>query len=285
MYRSFSCCLIILFLNGCAAVNSGRLSEIFAADTADSVESGDQTSFEPERQALFDQPYIDPLTDYLIEYYADADRRSVLQQVRDERDRRCEEVATGFAAEPSTREALQRFNAGYAYSCPEQVAVFEERVNREAARSLPEPSELPDPPSAPETVKTPEPKPQTVSTKIIPDQALSDCYLLTTIRNFSAARQACREPANLGDVRSQANMAVVAHAFEDYEEALKWAQKAASESDEAAFLLGQMYANGRGVSQNKNQAVYWFKEAARKSHKEAKTVLDQYREGALGGKT
>jgi TPR repeat protein len=80
-------------------------------------------------------------------------------------------------------------------------------------------------------------------------------------------------------------MAVVAHAFEDYEEALKWAQKAASESDEAAFLLGQMYANGRGVSQNKNQAVYWFKEAARKGHKEAKTVLDQYREGALGGKT
>lgn len=269
MYRSCSCCLIILVLNGCASINTERLRNAFT------TESVDQGSFQRERDALFDQPYIDPLTDYLIEHYADDDRRSVLQQVREERDRRCEAVATEFTDEPSTRDALKRFNAGYAYSCPEQVAAFEERVNRQAASPRP-------PAPTPETPMS-EPQPVTGSTETIPDQALSDCYLLTTIRNFSAARQACREPADLGDIRSQANMALVAHAFEDYEEALRWARKAAAESEEAAFLLGQMYANGRGVSQNKNQAVYWFKEAARKGHKEAKTALDRYREGGPGG--
>ena len=109
-------------------------------------------------------------------------------------------------------------------------------------------------------------------------QALSDCYLLTSIRNYSAAREACRQPAEQGDVKSQANMALIAHTFEDYDSAYEWARKAAPDSGDASYLLGRMYASGRGVEQNSDQAVYWYNKAAGQGHKDARAALDRHRD-------
>lgn len=263
MYRPF-CCLTVVLLAGCAATDGGR----FLQKPAD--------SFEAEYQALLDQPYIDPLTSYLIEHQGDPQRASTLVQIRQERDRRCQTIARQYADEPATRTILQRYNLDYGYSCPEQVAEFENRFDRQQAQQQ----------SAPEPVKPPLPTQQITPSDIpdtgrderqITDQALSDCYLLTSIRNYSAARTACAEPADQGDLRAQVNMARIAHLFEDYDDAVKWAQMAAPESGAAAFLLGQMYAVGQGVGQNRDQAVYWFNEAVKLGNRDAEAALDQYR--------
>lgn len=266
MYRSYYCILMVLLLNGCATINSDGLFRLPSAS------SETPPSFQSEKQALFDQPYIDPLTDYLIEHQGDPDRETLLQQIRQERDQRCAKVAEQYADEPATDAVLASYNLGYGYSCPQQVAAFEQKVERQPAR--------PDPQPKPEPVVA---DPVAADEKKASDQALSDCYLLTTIRNFSAAREACREPAENGDLRSRENMATVAYAFEDYSDALKWARMAASESSEAAFLLGQMYAAGRGVSQNRDRAVYWYSKASAEGHEEARSVLERYRAAEAPG--
>lgn len=269
MYRPYCCLLIVLLLAGCASIEGFRFSEspFGRSESAEpSMKEEENRSeadaYEQEQQALLDQPYIDPLTNYLIDHQGDPARATILEQIQQERDRRCAAVARRYADLPPTEAMLERYDAGYAYSCPQQVRVFEERVNRQTVE--------------------PEPEAETISTvtaitreKRVSDQARSDCYLLTTIRNYSAARKACRQPAESGDVRSQANMATITYAFEEYTSAREWAEKAASGSGEAAFLLGQMYAHGRGVDQNNNQAVYWFREAARQGHEEAEEALDR----------
>ena len=261
MYRPFYC-LLILLLTGCA-ITDGKRSSQKSAD-----------AFQAEREALLAQPYIDPLTNYLIEYQGDPARTSTLQRIRQERDLRCQTVARQYGDEPATEAMLERYNISYGYSCPEQVAEFENRVNQQSAKqeSVPEPVPPPKP-----SKSSPSAPPISPAQQQISDQALSDCYLLISIRNYSAARKACAEPAGQGDLRSQVNMARIAHLFEDYDDAVKWAQMAAPESGEAAFLLGQMYATGQGVSQNTDQALYWLNEAAKLGNKDAEAALDQYR--------
>ena len=255
---------MVVLLTGCATTDGERLVQTSSA------------SFEAEAQALMDQPYIDPLTNYLIEHQGDSARAEILQQIKQERDLRCQEVARQYSDESATEAMLERYNLGYGYSCPEQVAVFDSRVSQQQAnqQSIPEPAV----PSTPKPTPKPIPKPtQKPTPEQISDQALSDCYLLSSIRNYSAARNACRDPANLGDQRSQVTMARISHLFEDYKDAAKWARMAAPESDEASFLLGKMYAAGQGVGQNMDQAVYWFNEAAKLGNKDAQAALDQYR--------
>jgi len=273
MYRPYSCWLLVLLLSGCASIDGSRVTAIFSGSPE--PDSSDTNRYQNEREALFNQPYIDPLTDYLIEHQGDPDRTSVLRQVRKERDRRCGTVADEYAGEPATEVVLERYNISYGYSCPEQVADFENRVDRQEVQKEPEskPKTAPDTESQPVTAKVSEPA-DPANKPVLSDQALSDCYLLTTIRNFSAARKACLEPAEKGDLRSQANMALIAHAFEDYTSAFKWAEKAAAGSGDAAFLLGQMFARGQGVSQNMDKAVYWYRQAASQGHKEARVALD-----------
>ncbi|MFN2362550.1 MAG: tetratricopeptide repeat protein [Marinobacter sp.] len=272
MYRRWFCVLFIFLFSGCAGINTDRLAETSSdrpertGETTEKIDDRpDSRSFDKELQALFDQPYIDPLTDYLDEYGDDSQRASVIRQVEDERERRCENIAREYASEPTTDEALERYRAGYAYSCPEKVSAFAERVSRNAPEDD-TPATVTDAPG-----KIPDLSPDE-------QQALGDCYLLTSIRNFSAAREACLEPAQAGDNRSQANMALIAHAFEDYATALEWAGKAAPASSEASYLMGRMYASGHGVEQNMEQAVYWYSKAASQGHREAEAALDRHRE-------
>lgn len=262
MYRPLLCLLTLVFA-GCAMIDSEPLLQT------------PEDPFESERQGLFDQPYIDPLTNYLIEHQGDPERASVLPEIRQERDLRCQTVAEEYKDEPAIRAVLERYNLSYGYSCPEDVAEFAKRVNQQRARQKAMPQ-----PVQPRSEEQAMPA-QTADTGIdepeIPDQALSDCYLLTSIRNYSTARKACREPADQGDLRSQVNMARIAFVLEDYNDALKWARKAAPASGEAALMLGYMYARGKGVSQNMDQAVHWFSESVELGNKDAQAAIDQYR--------
>ncbi|MCL7942740.1 tetratricopeptide repeat protein [Marinobacter sp. ATCH36] len=262
-----------MLLSGCAGIDGERLSKASSevvSRTGNAVKAiitgPDEEPYERQRQALFDQPYIDPLTDYLKAHGDDTDRETLLRQIADERDRRCQVIAENYAEEPATEEKLIRYRAGYSYSCPAEVKAFSERVEREQQKE------------APSTVVGSDSSKSAEEPEKEHEQDASDCYLLTSIRNYSAAREACREFAENGDPRSQANMALIAHAFEDYASAFKWAQKAAPVSGKASYLLGQMYASGRGVGQNPEQAVYWYDKAASLGHEEARMALKRYRE-------
>lgn len=274
MYRWYFSALIIVFLTGCAGFDGRRLFQAPSHTPTQSQNTVETTvvsqpkaePYELHRQALFEQPYIDPLTDYLKDHGNDTDRAYVLQRIERERDRRCQVIAQDYAGEPATEQRLARYRAGYNYSCPEDVEAFAERVSRNQKTPPPATIAAPD-------AKQEDPAPQSQH-----ELSLSDCYLLTTIRNYSAAREACRESAEKGDPRSQANMAVIAHAFEDYVSAFEWAQQAAPVSGKASYLLGQMYHAGRGVEQNTEQAVYWYGKAASQGHKDARMALERYRE-------
>lgn len=273
MYRWYFSVLIIMFLSGCAGFDGERLSKA-SSDvlnrTGDAVKTivtqPEEEPYKLQRQALFDQPYIDPLTEYLEKHGDDSDRKPLLRQIEEERDRRCQVIAEEYADEPATEQSLARYRAGYQYSCPAEVNAFAKRVEQSQQQEKPA------------TAVVAEDKEQDPGPDKAPQQSLSDCYLLTTIRNYSAAREACRESAENGDSRSQANMAVIAHAFEDYASAFEWARKAAPASGKASFLLGEMYDAGRGVEQNPEQAVYWYDMAANQGHKEARIALKRYRE-------
>lgn len=273
MFRWYYFFLTIIFLSGCAGFDGERLSKASSDVLTRTgnvirtiVTQPEEEPYGPERQALFDQPYIDPLTDYLKEHGDETDRESILRQIEDERDLRCQVIAADYAGKPAIEQTLARYRAGYNYSCPAEVEAFAKRVNQNQQKDLPATIAVTD-----DNEEGPEPEK-------VRGQSLSDCYLLTTIRNYSAAREACREFAENGDPRSQANMAVIAHAFEDYASALEWAQQAAAVSGKASYLLGQMYDSGRGVEQNEEQAVYWYDKAANQGHKDARIALERYRE-------
>jgi hypothetical protein len=214
-----------------------------------------------EVQALFDQPYIDPLTRYFQKYRGSSVRASQIAQIREERDRRCEAVAERYASGPLTQQALASYKAGYAFSCPKDVAAYADRLARRQAPA--EEEEL----ANTDTEKAP--------AREEPSQQLKDCYLLTEIRNFSEALKACREPAERGDIQSQTNMALIAYTMEDYAAAYTWARKAAPDSSEAAYLLGRMYTAGKGTVRNNAEAKKWYSEAARQGHTGAKVALDE----------
>ena len=273
MYRWYVSVLTLLSLSGCAVINGEHLSDAPPQVGTRGEEAGEPPATRPDtapyawqRQALFDQPYIDPLTDYLKEHGDDTSREAVLRQIVAERDRRCQVIANGYAGKPATKQRLARYRAGYNYSCPAEVEAFAERVQQIQNTNLPA------------TIAAPGANDEASQPQRQDAQSLSDCYLLTTIRNYSAAREACRETAENGDPRSQVNMAMITHAFEDYASAFQWARQVALVSGTAAYILAQLYDSGLGVEQNPEQAVYWYDKAASQGHKEARIALERFRE-------
>jgi hypothetical protein len=62
---------------------------------------------------------------------------------------------------------------------------------------------------------------------------------------------------------------------QDYEQALFWYLKAAQQGDVVAqFNLGCMYHEGRGVARNYKQAEFFYLKAAEQGHDEAKNLLN-----------
>lgn len=61
---------------------------------------------------------------------------------------------------------------------------------------------------------------------------------------------------------------------QSYSEAVKWFKKAADNGDvDAQYNLGLCYELGRGINKSRQNAIYWYKEAAKQEHKEAQKKL------------
>ena len=245
----------LLLLSGCAAVQ-----QMMPPTTEVPVADHSSTAIEREVSALFDQPYIDPLTRYLEQHTGNLQRANQLPRIRQERDRRCTEIAMRYAERPQTTESLERYRRGYEYSCPADVAAFAAEV--EAAGT---PGET--------MVRVVEPPLTTDPAPATDDANRNECYLLTNIRNFSEAQAVCRVSADEGDRRAQLNMALIAQALQDYPQALAWARPIADSSAEACYLLGQLYARGHGVERDYAEAMTWYQRAANEGYAPAQTAL------------
>ena len=45
---------------------------------------------------------------------------------------------------------------------------------------------------------------------------------------------------------------------------------------EAQFFLGAMHAEGRGMPQNLEEALHWYRKAAQQGHREAETFVNTF---------
>ncbi|ODC02925.1 hypothetical protein BFW38_04535 [Terasakiispira papahanaumokuakeensis] len=272
-FRLLAVCIGIWGISGCAFQ-----AERASSDTANQAFEADKAAV----QALFDQPYIDPLTRFLKQPQGQQLPQDLQNKIRVERDRRCQAVAQEYAQRPLTAQSLARYRAGYQYSCPDDVDAFAERLkvqskdsNQAAETASGQSDEVSDDPdAAAETQRQQTTSTASVGADAISSQQLNDCYLLTQIRNFSDALDACQEPAEKGYVKAQRNMAMMAYTLEDYERARLWAEKAASQSGQAANILGEMYAQGQGVNVDLAQARHWFLEAVRLGYAKAQSRLE-----------
>lgn len=275
----------MMLLSGCASLRDDGLfasSSEFLSRTGDALgkigKPNAQLNDDTAIQALFEQPYIDPLTTYLHSHRgASADAHQVAR-VRQERNRRCGVIADRYADRSATAGALAKYRAGYAYSCPDEVAAFAARVNAAEPGAVATESDVAataGPEQAPQTAALPSAATrEPAAAEASASQQLNDCFLLKAIRNFSAALEACRQPAKDGNVRAQTHMAVMANAIGDYDAAYRWASEAAPSSAEAANLLGELYLHGKGVAQDEQEAEHWFVRAARLGHAGAQARID-----------
>lgn len=256
--------LLATLLSGCAFIERavtptyGPVDKVGQDAPGNGLSQIRETS-EQEREALLDQPYIDPLTNYLRKHQNDTTPPSILSDVRRERDARCDAIARDYQTRAATEDNLQNYRAGYDYSCPQDVAAFAERVNTRT--------------SEPELAQAAE-EDQTEAAEA-QRKALSDCYLLTSIKNFSAASKVCSTPAENGDTRAQASMGMIAYAFEKFDEALVWARHAAPESADASYLLGRLYERGKVVEVDRKKAAYWYQQAVDGGHRDAQGALQR----------
>lgn len=205
-----------------------RLAGLFEGDDA---ESGALTQERrEERQALFDQPWIDPLTRYLEEHGEDPRYAEVLTDISRERDRRCAAIADEYAARPANRETLARLRQGYLYSCPAEVNAFYVRVRQqEPQRAVAAPA-----PVAVEAPAEPLEERDAQEEEAVDRRQANDCYLLFTIRNLRQAREACLVSAEQEDPRAQRHLGSMAELAGEREEALGWFRRAASNGDSQA---------------------------------------------------
>lgn len=286
MYRLLVVMMSAVLVTGC----SSQATSDFLSRTGDALSKiGEKTptvDHDGELQPLFEQPYIDPLTEYLQNHSGDQSREAQLTEVREERDRRCAEVARRYNTDEITETGLALYRRGYSFSCPQDVAAYEARlealqadtdtnqpttdqVAERAAQASKQSVQAPDEPrSATKAPMTNEAQATTVS------RQLNDCYLLTRIRNFSGALEACRGPADDGVTGAQINMAKIEKALGNHDSAYRWAKRAAPKSGQAAYLLGDMYANGLGVEQDSRTAAKWFTTAVDLGYPEARRALE-----------
>ncbi|AFJ02736.1 Sel1 domain protein repeat-containing protein [Methylophaga frappieri] len=230
---------------------------------------------EPERDAfsdlkdaqtvrdLFAQDYIDPLTQYLKTHADQTNLSASIKLVKAERDRRCQVIAKEYDNRPVTAESVARYQSGYQFSCPAEVSAYAARL---------EPTDQ-DSTVANESESLSSENNATTSST--PSAELEKCYLLTSIKNYSAAIKTCEPLAAAGDTAAQYQMAKILNALYRYDEAISWAEKAAPASADSSFLLATLYARGQGTSQDLNKANYWYQKAAESGHPEAIKLLEK----------
>src|SRR5581483_11971275 len=94
----------------------------------------------------------------------------------------------------------------------------------------------------------------------------------------SAELKRTRQLAEQGQQWAQRRLAAMYEAGkgvpQDYEEAVKWYRIAAAQEDDwAQMRLGSMYAEGKGVPQDYEQAAKWYRLAAAEGHPSAQMPL------------
>jgi len=240
------------------------------------VNSQDDKRYQQEIDALFAQPMIDPLTRYLETHSADGHRARQLQQVVAERDRRCGEIGRTYASRDAITANLRRMRGGYLYSCPDEVQAFAGRVKKQASKAVAQPSPAPAaaPQAAPMTSAEPPPSLEMASADFadaLNRKRNSNCYLLYTIKNYTQALEACRQPAERGDAKAQHHMGSVSLARRDYRSAKTWAERSAAQNHAAGqLLLGRLYQDGQGVKQDQRRGLDLISKAADQGLAEAR---------------
>jgi hypothetical protein len=234
------------------------------------VGSKDEQVRDEEVQALFAQPYIDPLTRY-IEQHADDDRFAAqLARVAAERSRRCEAIDGTYSGREASRENLNRMRRGYAYSCPDEIQIFTARVERSAGTRDSIPASVDDEIAvapaeiAPGSITAPASAAlDTELEEALSRRQRSDCYLLFTIRNNTQAQKACLPLAISGDAKAQHHMAQLALMRNEGNAAADWAKRSAGQKHAPGQMtLAQLYQDGKGVAKDPIRAHVLMKSAA-----------------------
>lgn len=104
--------------------------------------------------------------------------------------------------------------------------------------------------------------------------ALIFLLLMLSFPGFAIDLNDLTAEARNGSIPAQKDLAKMyllgVGAIQDYQEAAKWFELAASNGDsDSQFQLGYLYLNGMGVARNKTKAEFWFEKAANQNHKEA----------------
>ncbi len=96
--------------------------------------------------------------------------------------------------------------------------------------------------------------------------------------DYATALREWRPMAERGDVRAQAILGGLYHdgkgVSQDYVQAREWYEKAAAQGESAAqYGLGSLYANGKGVPRDYAHARQWFLKAAVQGFADAERYL------------
>jgi len=294
-----------LFLQGCQSLfpenpfNRPVLNPFSALDAEE----------EAAVQALYEQKYIDPLTDYINKNKRDEAKQVYVEQVQVERERRCMDIQARYDERPKTMHNLQRLRSGYNYSCPAIVTAFAKQVPASPAKrpptsnktsTPPQPAPKPaDQPANSDTEKVEAPAQETpkqteaqavqaaaaaTAAEAIPEQATLEQQAAACTTAFYAendypkAFDLCELPAQQNNSKAQYAMGFLYEKGRAVEKddtmALNWYQKAASNGlPKAQFVIGRRYYTGEGVTRDYIQAAAWQRQAANQNHVEAQYIL------------
>ncbi|EXJ12233.1 tetratricopeptide repeat protein [Nitrincola nitratireducens] len=276
-FRMMASICILMVLVGCETAQRQTLLKQTGGlikRSGEAIQDLSQTptqSKNSEINQLFAQPYIDPLTQYLERNRHRKELRSELNSVRAERDRRCAAIAERFNNQALTQANLNRYRAGYLYSCPNDVNAYAQRLAASVAQSATQKASVQ---TIDATQSNTLSSPSRTDSPPSNADALKECYLLVSIRNYHEALKICQPLAEQNDVAAQTQMARVHYALKNYDQTLHWANRAAPRSAEAAYLLGQLHQKGHGTPTDLRQASLWYQRASSMGHTEAQQALN-----------
>jgi len=267
---------------------------------------------------LFEQPYIDPLTDYLKKNQNKAELRDTLARIKAEKEKRCADIAVRYQQRDKTQTNLDKLRSAYQYSCPHVVEAFAQLLNT-SPQSVLKSDKINE-----KTFVHSNQVPQIVNSGAMQDsqtyatyrqQVLSSCRLKLAEKAMQAVIDTCQHLAQQGEALAQSYLGTaylqlqqapqaefwwreaakqgLAHAQyrlgvlyaegklvkQDWTQAFKWLQRAAQQGLSAAqYSLGQLYAMGQSVKQDTIEALAWWSLASQQGHTNAKIQQARLRE-------
>ncbi|HXI54411.1 MAG TPA: tetratricopeptide repeat protein [Candidatus Saccharimonadales bacterium] len=93
-------------------------------------------------------------------------------------------------------------------------------------------------------------------------------------RDVERARKWYRDSARRGEPRAMFSLGQIAYDERDFSDALRWFMRASEAGHvRSIYWIGKLYWRGRGVEQDKKQAMRFFHDAASRKVREAQRVL------------